>query len=360
MRVLVFVVSFFIISSFSSSVLAEQLSTFNISNLNFNLIAEGQKFKFLVKPNTKLNTAELTANTFVIKNPSRLVIDIPGFSTAAQDTIALNNDYLSSIRVGKHKNKIRAVIDIKPDKLPEFNIHADQASQSLVISFSFDDAIDHKMNEKIEEENLAKVTKENFENINLNREPTITRTIENATGQTVEKKFIKSNSNPPTNSSQVITMRGNEKVDSNDVSSIKTKQKEIETLKTTQSTNNISSKDTAITSAGPTSAISTIKNILFQAERESGALVIEADKIGEYKITQKGKNLYELIINNSKLSGDHLTLPQFPPNNFKNFEVILTNQLTENSVQIKIYLNSTVELLPSIIDNKLWINTKES
>ena len=350
MKVLVFVVSFFIINSFSISALAEELSTFNISNLNFNLIAENQNFKFLVKPNTKLKTAELTANTFVIKNPNRLVIDIPGFSTTAQKTITLNNSYLSSIRVGSHKNKIRAVVDIKSNKLPKFDIYADQAIQSLVISFSFDD--------KMQEQNLAKTTKESPA-FNIADKKI---TAENTRTETTEKKSIQSGKakTPSLGNSSIITMRGNEKVNSIEASPIEAKQEELlQTLKDSNSTMSTDLKKTNPT-AIPTTEIATIKNILFQAERESGALVIEADKIGEYKITQKGKNLYELIISNSKLSGEHLTLPQFPPNNFKNFEVILTNQITENSVQVKIYLNSTVELLPSIIDNKLWIQTTKN
>ncbi len=339
MRILVFVIGLFIICSSNHPALAEQLSSFNISKLNFNLVADNANFKFLVKPTANLNTAELTANTFVLKNPYRLVIDVPGFTTKAQKKIELDNNYLSSIRVGKHRNKIRTVVDIKPDEFPEYDIYADEALQSLVVEFSF--------NKNSEVINSRADT--SFDKITTNKE-------------TLEKKFTPSKEvintkieSKPIDTNSIITMRGNEKIDEVNENNIKTIQ-EIETkeiIKPEQTAKK--SIDAVPEQITPKTKVSTIKNILFQVERESGALVIEADKIGEYEITQKGKNLYELVIQNSRLSGEHLTLPQFPPNNFKNFEVILTNQLGENSVQVKIYLNSAVELEPSIIGNKLWI-----
>ena len=387
-KVIIFLFLFFI----NDFVYAENLANFNTSNLNIKLISNNNEFKFLIKPIKDLGTTELTANTFVLKSPNRLVIDIPEVTTSQQNFISLKNKHLSAIRVGKHNNKIRAVVDIKSNKSPEYDIYADQELQSLVVKFNFEEP---KSTAKVikEEEVQKKIVKNNQkeEEIkvekNLDKKMLDKKAVKEVRSTTktkelsltnniisnsskIEKKFIPSGE-ILTKAKSIFTMRGNEKVDgfkpsvkslnknlhSKEISTnpaigtIKSSETELSKSKQNQKDSNLNSRD-----------ISVIKNILFQAHSDSntGALVIEASNIGEYKIAQKGKNLYELRIENSKLIDERLTLPQFPPDTFQNFEVILTNQLKNNVVLVKIYLNADIQLEPSIIDNKLWIRTSSN
>jgi hypothetical protein len=99
-----------------------------------------------------------------------------------------------------------------------------------------------------------------------------------------------------------------------------------------------------------------VSGILFQAPQDAplGALVVEGSLISDYSVSQRGANLYELILKNAKLKGEHLTLPQFPPESFKGFEVVLANQVGP-SVVVKIYVNDGVKLSPYLAQGKLWL-----
>ena len=94
-----------------------------------------------------------------------------------------------------------------------------------------------------------------------------------------------------------------------------------------------------------------------KTERASnGAIVISGKNLEGYKLNQKGPNLFELQLENANLDGEHLSLPQFPPESFNGFEVVLANQ-KNSDVIVKIYVNDGVTLSPYLAGGKLWIKT---
>ena len=106
----------------------------------------------------------------------------------------------------------------------------------------------------------------------------------------------------------------------------------------------------------PTKSFSLITQILFQAPSDAplGALAIDGSNLEGYSLNQKGPNLYELVLNNSTLEREQLTLPQFPPESFKGFEVVLANQ-KDDQVVIKVYVNDGVKLSSYLVKGKLWL-----
>lgn len=316
----------------TSPAFAEELGTLSSDNLEFALYQDGADFKLYIKYLSDLGDRTLTANIFPVKNPSRLVVDVPDTSKGSQKTLQIDNEFISTIRLGLHDNKARLVIDIKNDGVPTYDIVADEESVRLVASFSISppkSPVAKKPTPQVTNEELAteltpkatakptpKIIKEPIEPI-INDEH-------------FEDSGTISIKPTPEKETETFVMRGNQEV--------------VEDLKTAPS----SGKQ------------SLIKNILFQAPKDSplGAIAIEGENLGEYQLEQKGKNLYELTLPNSKLSGDHLSLPQFPPAAFKGFEVILANQEGDN-VLLKIYVNQEVKIKSFNAKGKLWLKAEK-
>lgn len=64
-----------------------------------------------------------TPQVIKLENPARLVLDIPGLSTNNNKTIALSeNEPVKSIRVGRHPNNTRIVFDLKSNSFPEYSL----------------------------------------------------------------------------------------------------------------------------------------------------------------------------------------------------------------------------------------------
>ena len=104
----------------------------------------------------------------------------------------------------------------------------------------------------------------------------------------------------------------------------------------------------------------TVKGIFYQTTRNSSvsSLMIDIDNINAYTLTQRKANAYELVLENAKLAGRHLTLPQFPPDTFKGFEVVLANQ-DGNNVIVKVYVEDDVTLSPFIAEDQLWLKVNQ-
>ncbi|MBW2694900.1 MAG: type IV pilus secretin PilQ [Deltaproteobacteria bacterium] len=57
-----------------------------------------------------------SAETFTLENPDRLVVDLPGITNGgAQQKIAIDSEWVESIRIGSHATKLRVVLDGGPN-----------------------------------------------------------------------------------------------------------------------------------------------------------------------------------------------------------------------------------------------------
>jgi len=83
-----------------------------------------------------LNNPEPVFDVTMIKNPSRLVVDILGEKGLGNKEVALNeDDFLKSIRLGKHKDKARLVFDLKPGVDSEVPHEVDSQNGKLMVTF---------------------------------------------------------------------------------------------------------------------------------------------------------------------------------------------------------------------------------
>ncbi len=64
-----------------------------------------------------------TYNAYTLKNPYRLVIDMPGTRSALGTTsVPVNTDYIDQIRLGTDPRNLRVVFDIASPKIPQYQI----------------------------------------------------------------------------------------------------------------------------------------------------------------------------------------------------------------------------------------------
>lgn len=73
-----------------------------------------------------------TYNAYTLKNPSRLVIDVPGArASIGTSRIAVNNEFVEQIRLGSDPRNLRVVVDFASPKLPQYQI-AKQGTSLMV------------------------------------------------------------------------------------------------------------------------------------------------------------------------------------------------------------------------------------
>ncbi len=102
-----------------------------------------------------------------------------------------------------------------------------------------------------------------------------------------------------------------------------------------------------------------IKSIVFQTttEKMQSSMVISTTAPISYSINQISKNNYEVVIPTTKLKGEYLKLPQFPPDSFKGFVYFVANDdLTGTRIQIE--TEDNVKLIPYVAMGKLWIRAE--
>lgn len=292
----------------------EELSRVNVGELTYVFLGESNEYSLLITPTSKTTplSKSLTANAFFVKKPSRLVIDIPGFGDGKNKATEISDPRVAGFRVGVHSNKTRLVFDIKNNLIPKYEVTANPKLGAIVVSFVFEKGSAPSITSMMPETQIKKQVKE-VAPVKIN--PAASRPI-------IQEPLGKKE---PELSGETIVFRGN-----------------------------VPKSEPVIPEPILESAL--ITQILFQAPKDAplGALVIDGKNLEGYLLNQKGPNLYELVLNNASLNGEHLTLPQFPPETFQGFEVVLANQ-KESSVVIKVYVNDDVRLSPYLSKGKLWL-----
>jgi len=340
---------------FCSSALAQsELSRVNVGELTYTLLGEGLDYSLLISPTSKITplSKNLTANAFFAKKPSRLVIDLPGFSKGKNRLVEVSDKNIEGFRVGVHSDKTRLVFDIKNNMIPTYNVVANPTLGAIVISYSLSSG-------------TVSATS-GSEATSISKMPAKPATSLGGTPFSVKKDL----------SDEIKRMESKMALEA-----AKIKEKSVLPKQTTQKQPELSGETIVFRGNVPKAeaekkpeatqrieqrledkleeksvANSIITQILFQAPSDAplGALAISGSNLEGYSLNQKGPNLYELVLNNAQLEGDHLTLPQFPPETFKGFEVVLANQKGQQVV-IKVYVNDEVKLSPYLAKGKLWL-----
>lgn len=86
--------------------------------------------------------------------------------------------------------------------------------------------------------------------------------------------------------------------------------------------------------------------------------MIDVEGIKTYSFNQKDSGKFELLLKDCELSGSYLTLPQFPPDTFGGFQVIVAAP-AGNDVLVKVYAEEGVKISPFIAQGKLWLKASK-
>ena len=413
--------SLVLISASSLSALAQEtLSEFEVGKIEFSLEDLGQQsFKIALHPRGGIGSLskDFTATVFAITGPSRLVIDIPGISFGVDKKSSVSHSIIQRVRVGSHPDKTRFVVDMANEATPEYEVKTDLDSESIIISFKIVDdgsnvasklqktrlhaaqdepkatppkpisrpvPIQVKKNEPVDNERVesdplkqvkntspdnstgsgtnksvkdadallleaiqAAQTKENT----TSKEPVDSTVIaKTAVAKTPTAKipdtFSAVGKTPDTTTGTTVMDDPIDDPINEPLAAIQTQPDDV----TMQDTPDVADPNKPATVAG----------ISFEQwpENEASAVVFQMKNTGTYQLLPQGDNRYELRLPNTKLGGNHLVLPQFPPEQYKEFDVIMARQ-TGDTVVIKIFISKGTKLFPAKIDNNIWLKTAE-
>ena len=343
----------------AQSAVAEELASFRTGKITVTLTTAGmsgdsEQYKLILKPIGGIQNLDfdLTAKVFALASPTRLVADLPNVGAQGDQKIGITNDLVSSIRIGAHTDKTRFVIDIKHNATAAYNVRSDAASESLVVEFTLTADAAAPGLETPDIEPTPKPTHTPKATPVPKQSPTPAPAPIDLSGSGEE-----ASSSSTSSSRNMFVFRNNQPVDEPPVAKPTAEpQPEVDPepvvpppVATTAPQNGSSQTQT-------TAATAIVKGIYFQAPTESkvGSVSLDVESLGAYRINQLSDESYELIIEGAKLAGPHMVLPQFPPDTFGGFQVLLAREERGN-VAIKIFVSKGTKLNPYRAQDKLWI-----
>lgn len=351
--------------------------------------------------------ADVEPQVFVVENPTRLVIDIPGKFGKSAQSLNLKDSELSSLRLGLHPDKTRIVVDIKKASSAEFStkLEGEEVLVRFSLAVSTDDLFDDitepdrsptplptilKKPEvsKDKDDEDETISKEEISETELVKESEFSK-------QAIKKKLAELERVKEKAEKQVLPVSTPTPISApkilatpTPVAAIKEEPAAIlspspvptlevaPATKTIVSTGNTGPGETGLTETGPntktepavtepantgpaksvTAASAAVKSIYYQTLKNTRVPAVAMDVTGlnSYTLNKIKSDLYELVIENATLQGKHLTLPQFPPDSFQGFEVIIAKQEV-GRVVVKIYTDENAKLFPFTSGGQLWV-----
>ncbi len=121
----------------------EKPSTSNDKDISINGISvsktESDKISILSSNDLK------KYSTYTLKNPNRIVIDMPGIKSSLKKREVDNNGKIvDKIRIGESSNNLRVVVDLKGDKFPLYQV----SQQQKLLNITFDDNENKSLSDK--------------------------------------------------------------------------------------------------------------------------------------------------------------------------------------------------------------------
>lgn len=238
-----------------------------------------------------------SAEIFGIENPWRIVIDIPGVSTSKNSSSLLSTTLLKAVRIGRHENKMRIVLDVAGSGLPEHRWTVIPPLLELHIS-----------------PNAQVVT------------PTITArpapTLTAAPIATATMAPIPTATAAPAATATILPT----------LTSMPTSPPTFTLPPTTVATTVVPKP---AKTAPAVAAARTLAGIIFGYRNGTPAVELILGQKMEYKLAKKGDKLYQLTISDCTLASEHLALPHYPPHDFAGF-TYLAGGAKDGNIEISI------------------------
>ncbi|MCB0345114.1 MAG: AMIN domain-containing protein [Bdellovibrionales bacterium] len=320
---------------------AEPVASFREAGFLFEIeevgTADNLVFRFHVNRESGGMSDNVDAEVFAIENPTRLVIDINGFSAKKASKVSINNPKLKAARIGIHPKKVRIVLDIAGSTIPVFRVNSARSEPGKVsIDFGFGNTLDEIVPPDAPEVVIAPEPPDVPAIPPIATDPVEPPDVQPVEPPEVEPPEVAVLPSPPGYSSSGLPVT---KADP---------EPRIEDPK--QPPEN--PDEPPVSGSGET----TVKRLRFRQAGSSTepALMLDVANLQGYSLGRKGANLYELVLEQAKLAGTYLELPQFPPDSFSGMEVVVAKQMS-GKVVIKIYVEDAVRLTPYRTEGQLWI-----
>ncbi len=114
----------------------QSLATIKEGDLNIGLYQLRQQYQLRIS-NLRSKSMPTATKVFVLDTPTRLVVDIPGVVASKNTKQNIKSMELQSLRMGKHDDKIRIVLDIKRGYKIAHEYRVDSKTGDIVVNMGF-------------------------------------------------------------------------------------------------------------------------------------------------------------------------------------------------------------------------------
>lgn len=310
---------FFLIGTTFAS--AEKLINKDFSNFKVELIEDNNSTKLKITSNDKIEIKDL----FDLENPNRIVVDINNLKLKSNKNLnTKNSKELKQIRLGKHSNKVRFVLDLKGNAIPKFNWSAEnEKTISLVINNNTTLALPQK----------PIITKKTTD-IVVNKKSGVTN-IPKAE-QLVKDKLVDQNIIQNDNIAKSNLRIANNKENAKNP-------KKLNPIKEKRKNEN-------------SDAEQGLENIKFYFKKEKKTPLVRFIMVKKpaYTLKKKDSKKYILTIDDANIRWPHLELPQFPPRDFRGFTMIMPER-KNGRLEISIGVERDSKVSSFTKDNEVWL-----
>jgi hypothetical protein len=339
-----------------ASALAEKI----VDSSCFTLVTEGSDY-FVVTTPESAKVSKPKLEKMFLTNPSRAVVDLVGLKCTIARSIGLSDSgVVSTVRVGSHSDRIRIVFELLPKT--RRNLVYNQLGNKIRIKIGGpDDEAPADLIHPIETP-VKEVTPPVKEIVPLAKVETKPKLVHSTEGVSTTDKnrpstyevvdnVIKEKKMAEDSQAAVPQFHATEGVESAklaDAVPVKIETMPVETPPT--ETPKLEKSQPLV--PGRTE----VRAIYFQLTKSGSApaAVIDLSAVVPYILTKRREDLYEVDIDNAQLSGRHLLLPQFPPDNFTGFSAVIAQEVA-GKVTIQIFVEEGMQLLPFTAEGKLWV-----
>lgn len=393
------VVGFILANLTSATSFAEEKNIGSHEGLKLSLIENGTSPKEL-----KVNLPKSAApNVMKLENPARLVIDLPGLSTNNNKTINLSSsDPLKSVRVGRHPNNTRLVFDLNDQNFPAYALSNDGKAITLTFSESASATTLANANSQnisstpnAANTNLAQTKNtaaQNIAAIPTKAETTAALTaplakqegMNTANQAAIEAKREISIKNSAANTSSPAIAAPQPNAVTNgiataplsDLSPAKLHSNQetieapkarldsktlIETPKEVLNNSQAAALSAAIDSNRQVMGTPAVNKIAFERDPSSQVMMIKISlsQRTPYTLSRTGQRAYRLALPQTIFADENLTLPHFPPQDFKGITLV-NPERGNGQVEFFIGVERDIKLASFAHENEIWIKVDNS
>lgn len=365
--------------------------TFSVSEES----AAGKKFFRLLITQTQPSEFDISSDIFVLEGPPRLVIDLPCQGAKKSRQFLLKKDRLNEVRLGAHPDKVRLVFEFSGTELPNHHDSLSGDGKSLAIDIGFfgepvtprppseqssalhAGAAAQTPNEPTPATGMTEVEQIPASvpttTVATTIATTIVTTVPTTERSTTSTRTTTSTTNKKTTSSTTLSKGNTTKapldlpISPEELDNLtKPNEPAANPPPPTQPTG-LSGASAAL-NPPPTAGAgnqAVVDGIFFKpidspagaqpgGGKQSSAVMISVPHLSNYGLKTDKPNVYVLVLNNARLAGKHLTLPQFPPDGFSGFEVVMAQEEGQDVI-VKIYVDDNVKLSPYRMNDQVWI-----